>query len=1643
MANGQVHKIYKLSTLGYNELNKELENVQKKFEAIKKAKLSAQGNLFTAADQASVKKYADELGQLTVKEQQLRVETERLSAEIKAQMLQRQVDINKRREEKGAVDAAAGSYNALYKEYRELYKLIKTAPEGSAINFKGELLQFDQAIAKLKQLAAAEQDFRRQFARDGLLVGEYTSGIVQAFKSMGLDDLIGGQVTKATQKLDLLNQEFNELQQELSETRVTGQGALEGIERQLIENRKEAIALQQQVGFLRNELRGSGDIGSQITTSLANGFKNVRTQVGQLLVGYLGVQAVLQGIVSGVDGAKQLSDATTDLELQLGKAAGGADNLVASLSKLDTRTNLLGLQQIADTALKAGTTAKNIEEVTKAVDTVKTAFGAEFGSVQEGTETFAKLINIFFEDREITGERILQIGNAIRTLANETVASVPFINDFNGRMAGLRQLFTNFELSDSIGLGAGFEEFKQSAEVASTVLVKVLPKLAADTEKFAAIAGMSKEAFADLINSDPTEALIRVSEALVKSGKNVEEVSASLADSELGSGRITTILATLGGKADVFRERIARAGVAINDTQAITDAFNQKNENLAATLDKVGKKFADAANGKAFQLTITAISAVILFLINNLGIIISLLSVLGVTWGIVNAQMIATRTTTFLTTLAIQAQSAAVIIANLVTRGYALSVQFLTSAFGRAAVASTLLSTAIKLLSGPIGIVIGVISLLTLSFAAYGRSISTAVVGLNDFVRAQRVNADINRQAAAAISEQKAEIDGWILVIKSATSSADTKKKAVEELTKIDKAFGDVIKDNVVDLAALDKAYQKVIGSITAKARAEAAATLAAEKQKNVAQVAGLRQDLEIQVGRSDQTVLDVKLSEEQKRLLQQSNLFNTGAITQFTDDGAQIFRSRFDQVKKFLDAKEKEALDIYKDYLQAKIKTEQELKNVEDAVYKSQEDAAAGTTRSFEVDIELLKSQIKALDDQIEKFKGSQKDLNKLIAERKRLQALLDKALGNSSGGSYRGAKLTGEQKDAFKDIDAVRDRELADEKRFRAQNLESEEDYLLNIRDINIGAIDEKLSIIKGANAEERKLIAELKLERISQEQDANNKIFELRSQALRNLLDQQVSDIRTQSTVAAEDPTLSETQRAQIKLTADQKILSLQEKFASDLDLLEKQLGQQSLKNSKDSADAIRKTQEDLRKDQIALTLASLKDVQNAGEKSIAEFRAIVARQRANIAGNENLSPDRRNRANANLDREENVGVVAREVASLRNQLPVYKQLLNEKQITDTAYMEFLAELENKQAELSELLGKTADEAVEKVRSTRELIQGGIRDLFKTEEGSPTDQLIGQAISETYDIAQQAMNDFFDAKEARIKRDLEVELERLEIEKGQQLARAQSLQEQESLEKQFAAKKQEAERQSFEKTKQLRKKEAKIALLTELANIWTTVWQVGPIAGAILGAVLSGLALLRFNSRMSEINAQTFARGGQPGKTKRYMKARRFDEGGVPAGGGEIGGKPHSQGGTPFVFKGQPYEAEADELAVIRTRNAPRNKVFQAMGTQSQIASAMNRVGGGVDFSPGGSVKKLAFGGGLGQSLQAPQYVPSNVSRSLSSGEGMSDERFAEMIDKMEMIADAQSRRIDRLEVVQVTGTVTTAQKKQVKQNEIGTL
>lgn len=136
----------------------------------------------------------------------------------------------------------------------------------------------------------------------------------------------------------------------------------------------------------------------------------------------------------------------------------------------------------------------------------------------------------------------------------------------------------------------------------------------------------------------------------------------------------------------------------------------------------------------------------------------------------------------------------------------------------------------------------------------------------------------------------------------------------------------------------------------------------------------------------------------------------------------------------------------------------------------------------------------------------------------------------------------------------------------------------------------------------------------------------------------------------------------------------------------------------------------------------------------------------------------------------------------------------------------------------------------------------------------------------------------------------------------------------------------------------------------------------------AGLAMYAILSAIAFGRFALRIAQINAQQFEYGGQ-----------------VPARGGKITGRSHKEGGVKFN-----YEAEGGEMAIIRTKNAPANKPYTITGTHTQIASMLNRLGGGTNFEPGARLRSFAYGN-LGESLQPPIFVAS------SQGLGADGKRF----------------------------------------------
>lgn len=1687
-------KVFRIELTGGKDVEKDLTAIKKAMSSMATAIAKAKGELAqlvsTKADPGAISSLTAKIAELEAKMKSLgqerkkaeadaktQAQTEKLLAEAKLKNAQatkvlidteiaqdkeldRQIDREKKETEalkkkKKELDGLPGSYNALKKSAQELYAELKKANSTSTVTTAGgKSFSYDQAIAEYKRLSAAEQDFRRQFVKDGTLVGEYASGIVDAFKRLNIDDIIKDQVTGAKNQIGELEKKTQALTVAYREAQREGSQDLDKLQKEIHDNVVETEKLRKSIKDAEVQLGGIGSVGNQITSSINKNFKELKNSIAQFALSYVGFQALFSGIQSGVDGAKKLSDQTTDLEINMGKAKDGADGLITSLKGLDTRTNLSGLEEISNIALKAGTTEQNLLGVTKAIDTVKTAFGNDFGSIEQGTETFVKLINIFYDDGQVTEDRILKIGNSVRTLANETVASVPFINDFAGRMAGLRQV-SNVTLPQIIGLGAGFEEFKQSAEVSSTVLVKVIPQMAKDIDTFAKIAGTTRDEFKKLLQENPIEALLQVSQGLAAGKGDIEVFANTLSEAGIDAGRAVSIISTLGGKADIFRDRIARAGTAIQSTDAITDAFNRKNENLAATMDKVSKKFADAAGSKGFQTTLLVLTSLVTFLLSNIPLLLVLGGLLAANWAVQNAQLLILNARVLGYNIAIGASYIAMGALTIAQTAYNAVTFVTTNALALATRALAFFGITIRATTGPLGIILTLVGLLAAAYVAFGRSLESAKNSLSEYMRLQRINAEIDKEAAKNYSSQIAVIDGWRAVIESSTSSAKTRGKAIKELMLIDKQFGDVIKGNVIDLNALNEVYKRVTESIKAKARAEAAATLSASRQRKITEISGLRQDLEIQIAqdRSGQSVTTVELTDEQIEFLKKSNLQQTGAVLAIIDNKVQILRHRFDEVKKILDRKEKEAIAIYQDYLKAQALAEEKLTKAEEQVQKTP--ALLPSETVFQIFDRLVanngtgadfKELLKKIQEQKKSTAVATKEYKELLALEAKVRELLKP---KKAGGGDRGNPRKRELDDKLKAKDAEITSAINVLDELLNDGIISERDYYSDVRDITIRGEQEKINIIldyqnrykntlKEFEGDLSKDVADAESKKLQAKKEANQKLFDIDNKLLEKKLYDEEQTAAKERDLVLLNPDLSNVEKLKAEENYQTRLLKARINFNQQQISIEKLYAIASIENEQKRKEAIEKILKDLQNIQQQGPEARQKDIQAAGDRQISEIRRRVASQTIAILES-GKSYVKKARELAKLEHDATKEQLAAEMATAKIALDEAEKARKKNLISEDEYNKKLEEYKTKEAAYYKY---TADE---QVSATKRLVYAlrELKDTFieavigikkYTSDAAGEQERIQDAIKLTAETIKgtinQAYQAYFQKQEQRIDADKKDQEETLAREKERVLARASSESEKDAIERQFAQKQKAIEKKAAEEKRRLALKQATIDFAVAVMK---TFAQFGFPIGLIPVAALTAAYFFQ----RSQINQQQFAKGG-------FLKRKAFGFGGkageVPTSGGVFGGRSHSQGGTDFEFDGQSYNAEAGELSIIRTRNAPRSGVFSITGNQVQIASALNKIGGGVNFASGASVKKYAMGGAIGSQLKAPYF---NAGAYLNGGNvvGKVNDNRIERLEAMTEQVLAAVYSTDAKPVVLVPENVTKAQRKKVKDTSVG--
>lgn len=339
---------------------------------------------------------------------------------------------------------------------------------------------------------------------------------------------------------------------------------------------------------------------SRIDRRFGSMFAGVRQQVAMAGRSFVAFGLVMLSAMLGrgaIQKAVELQDAMVGVRKTTGMSRGELVLLQDDLVKLSRRLGI-GAAELAGYAEMAGQLGiagrRDIAAFTEAA--AKLAAVSDL-MPEEAAERVAKIANAF----QISFEQAGNLGSAINELSNVSAATAGDLADV-GQRAGMVGRTFGLTADQVLGMGAALVDAGMESERAGTSLRNTLTILTTKAGAAATVAGMTEQAFRDMLGSRPLEALQTYLRAL---GQMEPQLQAIHIDDVFGKENLVAVQ-TLANNLDRVNELMGVSATAFRDASSLTrefeaklDSFNGQwsltRERLAAVAISIGERVLPAA----------------------------------------------------------------------------------------------------------------------------------------------------------------------------------------------------------------------------------------------------------------------------------------------------------------------------------------------------------------------------------------------------------------------------------------------------------------------------------------------------------------------------------------------------------------------------------------------------------------------------------------------------------------------------------------------------------------------------------------------------------------------------------------------------------------------------------------------------------------------------------------------------------------------------------------------------------------------------------------------------------------------------------------------------------------------------------------
>ena len=528
------------------------------------------------------------------------------------------------------------------------------------------------------------------------------------------------------------------------------------------------------------------------------------------LVAYAGVFAMFNRLKSlfgdFVTLNRELSDQLANIRKVSGLAMQDIYKLEVNLAKIDTRSSIQQLNELAYAGAKLGfgnLGVDALEGFVKSAVKVQNALSEDMGS--EAMTSLSKMVEVMGLIPKMGVEKAMDAtGSAIFKLASTSTATGTNIVEFSKRLMGLANI-AHITTPELLAIGSAADSMALMPEVAATAFNKLITAMQKQPNLIENALKIDKGTISNLYQAGKmTDAMVLVFEKMrEKGGMNALMQSGVFKDLGSDGARLVAVMATMANRVDMLKSHISVANEAFEDATAVAKEYEIQMDTAQAYAERASNVFAKAFVNpegvdvvkdfsKAWYEVAKSLTANETFMFS---IQISLKGILLLLKGIM---------TILPELLAMVLSGAAWAWITRLREGEGLLTS-LTAWFGKLTAAQKAFFKA----AGWVGLALTVYEV---GKAFY--NMANNVKKANEYMKGFNATlSDVNKEQYTAVRR----LDGYVKAINEATVGTNQRKAAINNFNKVFKPYLSAMlteKSTALDVA---KAYQEVVKQMKAK----------------------------------------------------------------------------------------------------------------------------------------------------------------------------------------------------------------------------------------------------------------------------------------------------------------------------------------------------------------------------------------------------------------------------------------------------------------------------------------------------------------------------------------------------------------------------------------------------------------------------------------------------------------------------------------------------------------------------------------------------------------------------------------------------------------------------------------------------------